>query len=216
MAALYVTKGMMRAAPAMTHELALALPLRTATAAADPAGSATGEAAPSAEDEKLLETLMRSVQRETSAAVLAKIDEAKAAGADLTRAGALQCLAANRNTALMQPLIARGADVNGKDTHGCTPLMIAAEGAAGQTTMSNRTHDSSIIAHLIALGADENVTHSDGRSALGHYYSHIRSLNDMNAALLGGPGHKVDAAIVAMLKPSGGPTSADRDNADDH
>ena len=216
---LFITKDMLRRAPPMSHEAALAVPLRLTPAAGGPGASASASASgtKTAEDERLLRALIKSSsEKQTAASQLAQIDAAVAGGADLTRAAVLQCCAANGTTELIQPLLARGADINSEDEHGCTPLMIAAQGALRKLSLHQRTHDSSMISHLLALGADKGATDPDGCSALGHYFKAVCSMNDFNAALIGGPKAVVDQTVVAMLTPAGGPTTADKECADDH
>ena len=61
--------------------------------------------------------------------ILSRIDELVLEGADLTRAGVLQCSAANGLHILYESLKARGSSINGKDHTGRTALMIAAAAA---------------------------------------------------------------------------------------
>eukprot|EP00966_Prymnesium_polylepis_P154997 3579427-Prymnesium_polylepis.3 len=219
---LYMTKGMM-ATPPLTHEAALAQKLKV-----DSAAAGDDVPSPSGKDTELLEfvasprwtplsiTSASMPPAEKLASMLAGIDALIAQGARPTEAHALHCAAANDIHQLFQPLIARGAQVNGRDVSGCTPLMIAAEVALGKTTMSNPTPSAQAVATLIALGADKNLTDKRGRTALGcHYYS-VRNSNDFKAALIGGPKSKVDPTLQAMLMPSNGPTAADKECEDDH
>jgi hypothetical protein len=160
---LYVTKGM-TATPPLTHEAALAQPLKVAAKAAGVV--AAGDVpSPSGKDAELLE-FMAANRAGASPAVLANIDELIAQGARPTEAHALQCAAANDVHQLFQPLIARGAHVNGTDENGCTPLMIAAEVALGKVRLG-AAPSTQAIAALIALGADKNLTDKCGRTALG-------------------------------------------------
>ena len=70
---------------------------------------------------------------------------------------------------------------------------------------------------LIALGADKNLTDNRGRTALGYFYSAVRSTNDFIAALLPHePWMKSDRVIVDMLMPASGPSDADKECEDDH
>ena len=94
--------------------------------------------------------------------------------------------------------------------------MLAAEKALDGVSQHNRQHDTHMVARLIALGADKNIVDDEGCSALGRYFSAIRTLNDMNAALLNGPKSKADSTLKVMLTPAAGPTTADRNCADDH
>ena len=77
--------------------------------------------------------------------------------------------------------------------------------------------DITLVATLIALGADKDVVDNDGVSALGHYFKSIRRYNDLCATFgMKGPKLKVDPTLRRMLTPAGGPTAADMDCADDH
>lgn len=55
-----------------------------------------------------------------------------------------------------------------------TALIIAAEGI-------DRQHDSSMIATVIALGADKNAVDDSGCSALGYYLRALGQRNDLHA-----------------------------------
>ena len=210
---LYMTRGMM-STPPLTHEAALAVPLRVA--AKSTGAVADGEVPmPSGKDAELLELLMTN-RDGASPAVLARVDALISKGARPTEAQALHCAAANSIHELFQPLIERGADVNGRGANGTTPLMIAAEAALGKTSMYNPTPSPQAVAMLIALGADKNLTERSGLTALGCFYRSVRSMNDFKAALTGGPKTKVDPALKAMLMPHNGPSAADKECEDDH
>lgn len=221
---LYMSKGMLETPP-LTHQAALAVPLRVAAKATG--AVANGEVpTPSGKDAELLEFLMTSLTglryatnragAGVSPAMLGHVDELISQGARPTEAQALHCAAANGIHELFQPLLERGADVNGKGANGATPLMIAAEAAVQRTSMHNPTPSAHEIGILIALGADKNLTDRNGNTALGCFYKSIRSSNDMKAALIGGPKTKVDPTMKAMLMPDNGPSDADKDCEDDH
>jgi len=218
---LYVSRGMLQSSPLLSHEAALAVPLRlktTGSAASMAAGSCAS--APAQKDEELLAMLMRSASRGGSSAdVLAQADRLVAEGANLSRGAVLHVCAANGLDDLLQPLISRGADVNFKDPRsgGATPLMVAATQTLSKyNPVHNRQQDTKTVAMLIALGADKNIVDDEGRSALGHYYLKLRSLNDFSAALLDTPKIPVGNTVKAMLTPTAGPTAVDRESADDH
>ena len=208
---LCLTERMVQSPPT-SHAKALAMPLRLTSSASAPSG---GEL--TVTDGRLLEELMGSGDR-TAASALATVDRFVALGADLTRAGMLQFCVANGHKELLEPMLARGAQISGKDGHsGATALMIAAAKVPVQTSPTDWRHDSTMVATLIALGADKDVVDNDGVSALGHYFQSIRSTNDFSATFgLKGPKLKVDPTLRRMLTPAGGPTAADMDCADDH
>ena len=213
---LYITGGMLKSVPdLMTHEAALAMPLRLKK---DSSQAATGL---TAKDEELLAKLVASSERST-AETLQLIDGLVADGANLSRAAVLHFAVANGRNDMIQPLLSRGANVNAKDprARGATALMIAASKALSKVRRDMTEHDTHMVAMLIALGADKNVVDDEGCSALGYYYAAIRGMNDFNAALLGhvlgGPRYKVDKTLQVMLTPTSGPTAADMDRADDH
>ena len=211
---LYMTKGML-AAPLLTHEAALAYPLKVAagaTGAVEPADVP----GPGTKDGQMLQLIARNAGAGLSdEAMLLRIDELITQGAHPTRAQALHCCAANDFHQLFLPLITRGADVNGKGPKGCTPLMVAAEGALGKVRLGSRP-SSQAVATLIALGADKSLADQRGRTALGYHYASVQSINDFKAALIGGPKTEVDPTLKAMLMPSNGPTAADMECQDDH
>ena len=212
---LCLTERMVQSPPT-SHAKALAMPLRLTSSASAPSG---GEL--TVTDGQLLEELMRSgiVTAAHHASALATVDRFVALGADLTRAGVLQFCVANGHKELLEPMLARGAQISGKDGRsGTTALMIAAEKVPVQTSPTDWRHDSTMVATLIALGADKDVVDNDGVSALGHYFKSIRSTNDFSATfgLIKGRKLKVDPTLRRMLTPAGGPTAADMDCADDH
>ena len=209
---LCLTERMVQSPPT-SHAKALAMPLRLTSSASAPSG---GEL--TVTDGRLLEELMGSGDR-TAASALATVDRFVALGADLTRAGVLQFCVANGHKELLEPMLARGAQISGKDGRsGTTALMIAAAKVPVQTSPTDWRHDSTMVATLIALGADKDVVDNDGVSALGHYFKSIRSTNDFSATfgLIKGRKLKVDPTLRRMLTPAGGPTAADMDCADDH
>jgi hypothetical protein len=210
---LYITKGAMMASPLLTHEAALAHPLKVAA-------EASADDAPAGKDAVLLKFLVQNLGYGGDGArpaVLAQIDILIGQGANPTQARVLHCCAASDAHQLFQPLIARGADVNGKDDKGSTPLMVAAAAAIGETNpIHNPSPSAQAVSALIALGADKNITNQGGRTALGFLYCSLRNHNDFNAALIGGPKTTVDPTLQAMLMPSAGPTVADEECKDDH
>ena len=211
---LYMTKGML-AAPLLTHEAALAHPLKLA-AGATGAVEPDDVPGPGTKDGQMLQLIARNASaRLSDETLLLRIDELITQGAHPTRAQALHCLAANDFHQLFLPLITRGADVNGKGPKGCTPLMIAAEGALGKVVLGSRP-SSQAVATLIALGADKGLADQRGRTALGYHYASVRNSNDFRAALIGGPKTEVDPTLKAMLMPSNGPSAADMECQDDH
>ena len=180
-----MTKGML-ATPPLTHEAALALPLKVAAAATGAVG-ADDVPEPTGKSMALLELLATSNLDGAAPAVLARVDELIGQGASPTEAQALHCAAANDAHQLFQPLISRGADVNGRGKKGCTPLMVAAEMAMGRTNpIHNPEPSAQAVSALIALGADKNLTDTRGRTALGYHYASVRNNNDFKAALSGG------------------------------
>jgi len=206
---MYLTKRMMQSAP-LTHGAALAVPLRLT------AGVRQGVAMTDADD-KLLHKLMASDEQEGQASLLAEIDGHVEVGADVTRAGVLQFCAARGHKHLVQPLLSRGAQMNAKDQHGFTALMIAASGVPGNTSLRSPEHDSSMVAILIEFGADRNIVDDDGRSALGHYLGAIRTCNDFQATFdTKFRKQKADPTLRRMLMPARGPTVVDMTCADDH
>ena len=94
--------------------------------------------------------------------------------------------------------------------------MMAASRIPGRTSRHQPQHDFTMVATLIALGADKNVVDDDGCSALGHYFKALRSTNDFSATFGLGWKQKVDPTLRTMLTPAGGPTAADMSCADDH
>ena len=211
---LYMTKGML-AAPLLTHEAALAYPLKLA-AGATGAVESDDVPGPGTKDGQMLQLIARNAGAGLSdEAMLLRIDKLITQGAHPTKAQALHCCAANDFHQLFLPLITRGADVNGKGPKGCTPLMIAAEGALGKVVLGSRP-SSQAVATLIALGADKSLADQRGRTALGYHYASVRNINDFKAALIGGPKTEVDPTLRAMLMPSNGPTAADIECQDDH
>ena len=211
---LYMTKGML-AVPLLTHEAALAHPLKLAAGATD-AVEPDDVPGPGTKDGQMLLLIARNASaRLPDETLLLRIDELITQGAHPTRAQALHCLAANDFHQLFLPLITRGADINGKGPKGCTPLMIAAEGALGKVVLGSRP-SSQAVATLIALGADKGLADQRGRTALGYHYASVRNSNDFRAALIGGPKTEVDPTLKAMLMPSNGPSAADMECQDDH
>lgn len=216
---LFITKKMVTS-PVMTHEAALALPLRLTGmgggggggASSSSSAASSSRAVPTAADASLLEYLLES-RGASSASLISQIDSLVAEGADLTRAGALQFCAANDKKDLLQPLLSRGAQINGFDQNGVTPLMVAAMRPPGKTSLLNPQHDATMVAALIALGADKEVLDADGCSALGHYYKAVRGVNDFSATF-GMRKQAADATLKAMLSPKAGPTAADKECAD--
>ncbi len=71
-------------------------------------------------------------------------------------------------------LLANGADVNGKDERGMTPLMY--------TVMSGRTNRKDMVALLLSYGADVNVKDSWGGTALS--WAKVHAANDPDIAAL--------------------------------
>jgi hypothetical protein len=214
---LYMTLGMLQSTAAMTHSAALAVPMLLAA----PASASEPQ---TLADAKLLKRLKRLVSDYTSsedgksaAIVLERVDEGLQEGANLTRAAVLHFCVANGYVELIQPLIARGAEVDAFDANSMTPLMIAARRALRNwNAIHNRQQDTTMVAALIALGANKNVVDPDGRSALGHYYADLRSTNDFHATFsLAGGMTPVDPTLRAMLTPTDGPTSADQNHDDD-
>jgi len=200
----YMTKGMMQHAP-MTHEAALAVPLRMTT-------PRRGGVVLTDADAKLLRRLLPSDgQTLGSAAVLAAVDEMVAEGADIVRAGVLQWCAARGCRHLIQPLLSRGAQINAKDQLDLTPLMIAAS-RGGREGSDDRI---AMVSALIAFGADKNIVDDDGISALGHYFSSLRRANDFNATF-DLEKQVLDPVLRTMLAPARGPTIADLTCVDDH
>ena len=63
----------------------------------------------------------------------------------------------NQNLAMVDAMIAKGADINATDDSGSTPLMWAAY---------NETGDPALVKRLIALGADPKVVDKNGDTAL--------------------------------------------------
>lgn len=230
---LYVTQGMLQNTTPLTHSAALALPmlltapagqLLTSTSStgdgADSSSASSTLAAKTTADERLLKQLINRCGMGTAKPterVLMEVDKGLQEGANLTRAAVLQFCVANGYTELISPLIARGADVNAFDEYGGTPLMHA---AAATLRLWNPYHnpkqDLTMVAMLIALGANKNIVGQDGRSALGHYYSRVRGMNDFQATFLRCAQVPTDETISAMLMPERGPTAADEDCIDDH
>ena len=215
---LYLTTRMMEIPPT-THAEALAVPLRLTSAASEAGAASTSanRAGLTEADGRLLEEL-KGDSAATTASVLATVDRFVAQGADLTRTGVLHFCVANGKKELLEPMLARGAQISGKDGQsGATALMVAAERIPGQTSRLHRQHDSTMVSTLIALGADKNVVDDDGCSALGYYFRAIRNVNDFSATfgLNQEMKTKVDPVLRRMLGPDGGPTAADMNCADD-
>jgi len=208
---LYLTARMMRSPP-MTHAEALAVPLRLTSKT-----TSAGRPELTDADDQLLSALTGKGGA-TTATVLAAVDRFVAQGADLTRAGVLQYCAANGMLELLEPMLTRGAQINGKDGHtGATALMVAAATVSAGRSNHSQQHYTTMVSTLIALGADKNVVDNDGLSAFGHYLKGIRNINDFCATFhFGERMQKVDPMMRQMLTPVGGPTSADKKYADDH
>ena len=212
---MYMTRGVMTT-PLMSHEDALAVPM------IQPIPSINYKR--SGKDAELFNFIMASLNNGdikrgggASPAALGGIDRLIREGANPTRANALHLAAANGIHELFHPLVKRGADINGRGSLGDTPLMLAAESAPGRTTLYEPNPSSVQMEMLIALGADKNLTDNRGRTALGYFYSAVRSTNDFIAALLPHePWMKSDRVIVDMLMPASGPSDADKECEDDH
>ena len=158
---LYMSKGMLETPP-LTHQAALAVPLRVAAKATGAVANG-GSAHPSGKDAELLEFLMTSLTglryatnragAGVSPAMLGHVDELISQGTARRRHRRCIALPQDAIHELFQPLLERGADVNSKGANGATPLMIAAEAAVQRTSMHNPTPSAHEVGILIALGA---------------------------------------------------------------
>lgn len=148
-----------------------------------------------------LSVLPKPVTAASAAPLLAQADGLIARGANVTRANVLQACVANGATVLYQPLIQRGADINGQDDNGFTALMVAAQFTPGRVKYAN-PHDPANradIEALVALGADKRLTDKKGRRAFGIYKSMVRLYNKYRNSY-GGGDVNADPALVALLR----------------
>jgi len=152
-------------------------------------------------------------------ACLKRVDELLATGADVRRSYALHCCVAHKIPELYQALVDRGADVNGVDAAGITPLMLAAmemgheHGPKGPR--KNGPYDPAwdaeeSVTALLGLGADRDAVNGDGRTALGFYYARVRRHNDLVASVFRNSiKMEIDERIQSMLMPTVGPSADD-------
>ena len=150
---------------------------------------------------------------------LKRVDELLATGADVRRSYALHCCVAHKIPELYQALVDRGADVNGIDAAGTTPMMLAAmemgheHGPKGPR--KNGPYDPAwdaeeSVTALLGLGADLDAVNGDGRTALGFYYARVRRHNDLVASTFRNSiKMEIDELIQSMLMPTVGPSADD-------
>lgn len=136
-------------------------------------------------------------------------------GGSLTRSHCLHSAVANNCLQVVQMILElEPATINGIDTDNLTPLMIAAQSAAGRTNQSG-LDDTSVIEYLLQRGADKNLTDPLGMTAYGHYKKASKEFTEMLRAMTGNP--KMTRPVLpsllqveAFLCPQTGPTTADK------
>lgn len=215
---IYIATRAMAAGPLRTHAEALAVNLEPPP----PATVAHGPS-PSGVDSELLECVVSRLSlagasslesSEQQRAFLREVDQVIARGGHPSRAHALHAAASGGvPAAVFQQLVARGADVNGRNHQGLTPLMYAAATAPGRVSRFSPVPSPAVVSALVALGADLGLTDDSGVTALGHFYSASQNMSDFTATFglagFGGAGAGPDPALERLLMPRGGPTAAD-------
>lgn len=140
------------------------------------------------------------------------------AGASVSRSFALHVACANNTFEMVQLLVQlERAAINSYDNLQCTPLMLAAESAAGRSTMMHGIPETRVIDYLLKQGADRNLPDkSSGMTAYGHFKSRRAQLRIMMQAMTGNPLntaaaelHPTEQVIETRLMPPRGPTRAD-------
>lgn len=106
--------------------------------------------------------------------------------------------------------------VNSLDQHSLTPLMIAAESAAGRST-NQGIPETQVIDTLLAAGADKQKQDLFGMTAYGHFKSKTAGYAEMMNAMMGKssmtnnrvPVHSSHLIVEQKLIPPSGPTCSD-------
>mmetsp|Transcript_18274 Transcript_18274/g.56264 ORF Transcript_18274/g.56264 Transcript_18274/m.56264 type:complete len:484 (-) Transcript_18274:46-1497(-) len=133
-------------------------------------------------------------------------------GASVVRANALHCAAiCEAAVPVVDLLCALGGDVNGRDVHGATPLMVCASTILGMAS-AHHPPKTGMLRKLLAVGADTSTTDEQGRTALGGFRASARDSEDFDGTF--GLSRSYDrsthyAAIEQLLWPPAGPTEED-------
>mmetsp|Transcript_15462 Transcript_15462/g.21352 ORF Transcript_15462/g.21352 Transcript_15462/m.21352 type:complete len:139 (+) Transcript_15462:3-419(+) len=115
-------------------------------------------------------------QAEKEHTLLLKMNELKAQGGDLNQARALHHTVANKWVWQIAPLISLGADVNGTDEFGNTPLHLVFLTGFDATCVN-------MVALLKLHGANPRLKSEEGRTPLQDARRKVRSMADFRRTL---------------------------------
>lgn len=123
-------------------------------------------------------------------------------GACVKSANALHCAAVCPPAApLVDLFCALGGDINARDPHGNTPLMVCAGTLAGMGSAQRRP-DTSMLRKLVASGADTSMRDEKGRTPLDMYRNSVADYGDMLSSVGVSREMSRDPEIEALLRPA--------------
>ena len=135
-------------------------------------------------------------------------------GGSIARSHAIHAACANNSKPALDCLLTMDPSiVNSLDQANCTPLMVAAQSAAGRSTI-NGIPETNVIDTLLAVGANKQATDSFGLTAYGHFKRSTKGFAEMLNAMMGkscatSQVHPMHAVVERKLLPPLGPTAAD-------
>jgi hypothetical protein len=135
-------------------------------------------------------------------------------GGSISKSHALHVACANNVLDVVKLLLElEPTAVNGYDRMNLTPLMVAADSAAGRKTITG-IREVDIVNYLLANGAQTSLQDSDGMTAYGHFKKKTAEFALMMQAMMGRTTkqsalHSSVVALERKLLPPGGPTTAD-------
>ena len=138
-------------------------------------------------------------------------------GGSLARARALHVACGKNNIPMIQFILrADPSALESQDETFVTPLMVAAQTAAGNATNKGFPRDQPVIDLLLASGARKDAIDSKGMTAYGILMMTHKVLSEAIQAMTGGPVRGAAPRFTpgleelkAKLMPPGGPTAAD-------
>ena len=145
--------------------------------------------------------------------VSVEVAKLMARGATLEKARVLHATAFHNNVPLLKklmemvPVAQRTNFIHERDDYGFTPLMLAAKGAPGKSSI-HANAPTEMCLFLIGLGADKSAVNADGRTAYGEMKAAERNLSDFYNSFQIKHGNPC-AGLEICLMPAGGATAAD-------
>jgi len=136
------------------------------------------------------------------------------AGGSLFRSHAIHAACANNDEIVLDCLLQMDPTIiDSLDKENCTPLMIAAEEAAGRNSI-NGIPETNLIDSLLAAGANKQTEDPFGLTAYGHFKKMTKGYEEMMNALMGkssmtSRAHPTHLMVERKLLPPLGPTTAD-------